>query len=125
MILFTNRRCGRCRKIREVFNLDAIGIEDIVLTDDNADGLAELAWRGLVEKAKLSLPILIDDHENIFLDLDEIIDRIACHARDVLISRFNEMPTVTATVSNGTQVKDVAGPDVPVGSCKDTSCAFT
>ena len=124
MILFTSRRCGRCKEIQEIFNLEAMGIEDVALTDDNADGLAELAWRGLVEKAKASLPILIDDHENAYLGLYEIADKISCRARDILISRFNDAAPATTHASNGTQANDVTGPDIPAGSCGDASCAF-
>jgi hypothetical protein len=111
-----------------------MGIEDVVLTDDNADGLAELAWRGLVEKAKLSLPILIDDHENVFLDLDEITDRIACRARDILTSRLNEAPLVEneKLQADGppvqpfkeTPIKEIAAPDFAPGPCEDGLCAF-
>lgn len=131
MILFTSRRCGRCKEIREVFNLDALDIEDVVLTDDNADGLAELAWHGLVEKAKLSLPILVDDDGNVWLDLTEIADRISCRAREVLAARFKE----ASRVENEKPQAD--GPPVPPfketstkgiaampGPCKDDLCAF-
>ncbi|MGB9712263.1 MAG: hypothetical protein ACP5J5_02775 [Dissulfurimicrobium sp.] len=115
MILFTSRRCGRCREIEDVFNLGAIGIENVVLTDDNAEGLAELAWLGLIEKARASLPILVDDNGLVCLDLGDIINNISRRARDVL----------TARLLSGQGGGDAAGSgNTRGGFCEDGLCIF-
>lgn len=88
MIFFTSRRCKRCRYIHEVFNLDMLDIEEVVLTDENADGLAELAWYGLIEEARRSLPIIIDDEGKAHTDQAEIVCALASRAKDMLAVRL-------------------------------------
>ena len=103
MIFFTGRGCKRCRGIHEVFNLDALDIKEVVLTGENADGLAELAWLGLVEEARRSLPIIIDDEDKVHTDLAEIVDVLTSRAKYMLASKLG-----------------LAGPSMD--SCEDGLC---
>jgi hypothetical protein len=61
MTLFTKVDCQKCHYIKEKFNLPALGIQEEILTEDNSEALAHLAWHELVETAQKELPILVLD----------------------------------------------------------------
>lgn len=67
MILFSTPTCEKCTYIKNKFNLKHLGVKVEELTDDNADGLALLAWHGLVKKAEEGLPILVNEKERIII----------------------------------------------------------
>ncbi len=61
MTLFTKKDCKLCDQIKQNFDLEAMQIKIEVLDNSNADALAHLAWHGLVETARKTLPILVLD----------------------------------------------------------------
>jgi hypothetical protein len=61
MTLFTKMDCQKCHYIKNQFNLEALGIREEVLGEENPDALAHLAWHELVEAAQKELPILVLD----------------------------------------------------------------
>ncbi|MBU1709391.1 MAG: hypothetical protein KKE17_05225 [Proteobacteria bacterium] len=66
MTLFTKRECVLCDRLKKQFDLSAMKVQVEVLDGDNADSLAHLAWHGLVDTARKTLPLLIlDDSSNV------------------------------------------------------------
>ena len=59
MILFTKPDCEKCHYITDKFDLEVLGIVQQVLTHDDANALAALAWYELVEVAEREMPILV------------------------------------------------------------------
>lgn len=76
MILFTSHNCLKCQLLNEVFNLNAAGIDEITISDDNVEALVELAWNGLIDEARKNLPILLDDKGRHITDMSEITQKI-------------------------------------------------
>ena len=60
-----------------------------MLTDTNVDALTELAWHGLIDQARKSLPILVDDNGNIITDIKRISKIIAERSIEVLTELNN------------------------------------
>jgi len=89
MKLFTTIKCPKCHKIKSIFNLEALGIKEYMLTDTNVDALTELAWHGLIDQARKSLPILVDDYGNIITDIKRITEMIAKRSIEVLAELNN------------------------------------
>ena len=79
MTLFTKTDCKLCDKLKKQFDLKAMDVHVEVLDNNDASALAHLAWHGLVEKARKTLPILVlDDSSSVddFLRIkDLLIDR--------------------------------------------------
>jgi len=67
MILFSTPACEKCSYIKKRFNLKSMGVRVEELTEDNAEGLALLAWHGLVKRAEEGLPILVIDSGKIVI----------------------------------------------------------
>ena len=66
MTLFTKPDCILCEQLKTQFDLAAMQVKVEVLDSENADPLAHLAWHGLVEAARKTLPILVlDDSSNV------------------------------------------------------------
>lgn len=61
MTLFTKDDCKLCQQLKDQFDLEAMQITIEVLGRDDAAALAHLAWHGLVETARKTLPILVLD----------------------------------------------------------------
>jgi len=61
MTLFTKDGCEKCDYVKENCNLDAFRINIEILSKENADALAHLAWHELVGVAQKTLPILVLD----------------------------------------------------------------
>ena len=76
MTLFTRNNCSLCEKIKSMFDLDAMEINIETLNNDDADALAHLAWHGLVEDARKSLPILVLDDSSPVRDVVQIKNRL-------------------------------------------------
>ena len=72
MTLFTKSLCSACQKIKEDFDLKALGIEVEELGHHNPDALAHLAWHELVETAEKCLPILVLNDSSAISDTEEI-----------------------------------------------------
>jgi hypothetical protein len=102
MTLFTKTNCQLCNNIKSRFDLTAMGINIETLTNDNANALAHLAWHGLVEDARKSLPILVLDDSSPVRDFVQIESR--------LIERSNKFGVDYQLETNTL--------------CKDGSCAL-
>ena len=61
MTLFTKDDCKLCQTLKDQFDLEAMQVNIEILGKDDADALAHLAWHGLVETARKTLPILVLD----------------------------------------------------------------
>lgn len=66
MTLFTKSGCEKCEYVKKSVDLKKLGIREEVLSPDNPDSLAHLAWHEMVAVAETQLPILIlDDSSSI------------------------------------------------------------
>ncbi len=64
--LFTKTGCEKCEYVKKSVDLKKLGILEEVLSPDNPDSLAHLAWHELVAVAETQLPILVlDDSSSI------------------------------------------------------------
>ena len=61
MTLFTKEGCEKCDYVKKSVDLKKLGVRVEVLSADNPDSLAHLAWHGLVRTAETQLPILVLD----------------------------------------------------------------
>jgi len=61
MTLFTKDDCLLCEQLKKQFDLAAMEVHIEVLNNNDAGALAHLAWHGLVETARKTLPILVLD----------------------------------------------------------------
>lgn len=61
MTLFTKPDCKKCDYIKDVVDLELLGVNVEELTIDNIEALAHLAWHELVSMAETTLPILVLD----------------------------------------------------------------
>ncbi|OGR04252.1 MAG: hypothetical protein A2511_03235 [Deltaproteobacteria bacterium RIFOXYD12_FULL_50_9] len=61
MTLFTKPDCILCEQLKNSFDLEAMQVNIEVLDSENAGPLAHLAWHGLIETARRTLPILVLD----------------------------------------------------------------
>ncbi len=66
MTLFTKEGCEKCEYVKKNVNLKKLGVQVEVLSPDNPDSLAHLAWHELVSVAETQLPILVlDDNSSL------------------------------------------------------------
>lgn len=61
MTLFTKLDCRLCEQLKSNFDLAALQVKVEVLDNNDAGALAHLAWHGLVDTARKSLPLLVLD----------------------------------------------------------------
>ena len=61
MTLFTKEGCEKCEYVKKSVDLKKLGILVEILSPDNPDSLAHLAWHELVNIAETQLPILVLD----------------------------------------------------------------
>jgi glutaredoxin 2 len=61
MTLFTKLDCRLCEQLKAKFDLAALQVKVEVLDNNDAGALAHLAWHGLVDTARKSLPVLVLD----------------------------------------------------------------
>jgi len=59
--LFTKEGCEKCEYVKKSVDLKKLGVQVEILSPDNPDSLAHLAWHGLVRVAETQLPILVLD----------------------------------------------------------------
>ncbi len=66
MTIFTKVGCEKCEYVKKSVDLEKLGVKEEVLSPDNPDSLAHLAWHELVAVAETQLPILVlDDSSSI------------------------------------------------------------
>jgi len=66
LTLFTKEGCAKCAYVKKNVDLKKLGIREEVLSPDNPDSLAHLAWHELVTVAVTQMPILVlDDNTSI------------------------------------------------------------
>lgn len=66
LTLFTKLGCEKCEYVKKSVDLKKLGVKEEVLSPDNPDSLAHLAWHELVAVAETQLPILVlDDSSSI------------------------------------------------------------
>ena len=61
MTLFTKDGCEKCEYVKKSVDLKKLGVREEILSPDNAESLAQLAWHELVSLAETQLPILVLD----------------------------------------------------------------
>jgi glutaredoxin len=61
MTLFTKPNCKKCDYVKEAVDLKKKGVNVEILTSNNVESLAHLAWHELVQTAETTLPILVLD----------------------------------------------------------------
>lgn len=61
MTLFTKEGCEKCEYVKRSVDLKNLGVRVEVLSADNPESLAHLAWHELVSVAETQLPILVMD----------------------------------------------------------------
>ncbi|MEW6218583.1 MAG: hypothetical protein AB1634_03500 [Thermodesulfobacteriota bacterium] len=81
MTLFTKDDCTLCKRITARFDLEAMGVAVEILDRNDAAALAHLAWHGLVEQARKSLPILVLDDSSSVVDYALIEAHLQSRAR--------------------------------------------
>jgi len=59
--LFTKEGCEKCDYVKKSVDLKKLGVRVEILSPDNPEALAHLAWHGLVRIAETQLPILVLD----------------------------------------------------------------
>jgi glutaredoxin 2 len=59
--LFTKEGCEKCDYVKKSVDLKKMGVQVEVLSPDDPESLAHLAWHGLVRTAETQLPILVLD----------------------------------------------------------------
>lgn len=72
MTLFTKPECKLCEQLKNNFDLKGMAVNVEVLDIGDAGALAHLAWHGLVETARKSLPILVLDDSSTVADFSTI-----------------------------------------------------
>ena len=72
MTLFTKPECKLCDQLKNKFDLEAMKVHVEVLDNGDAGALAHLAWHGLVETARKTLPILVLDDSSTVDDFSSI-----------------------------------------------------
>jgi len=59
--LFTKEGCEKCDYVKKSVDLKKLGVRVEILSADNPDSLAHLAWHGLVRIAETAAAILVLD----------------------------------------------------------------
>jgi len=93
MTLFTKLDCRLCEQLKKKFDLAAMQVKVEVLDNNDAGALAHLAWHGLVDTARKSLPLLVLDDCSAVIDYETIeghlmatADRRGIHYRGTTIA---------------------------------------
>ncbi|MDA8163568.1 MAG: hypothetical protein M0017_00855 [Desulfobacteraceae bacterium] len=81
MTLFTKTDCRLCDQLKKKFDLGTMGVKVEVLDGNDAGALAHLAWHGLVEAARKSLPLLVLDDSSSVIEYAHIERHLVDRAR--------------------------------------------
>ncbi len=104
MTLFTKLDCRLCEQLKKKFDLAAMQVNVEILDNNDAGALAHLAWHGLVDSARKTLPLLVLD------DCSAVTDYVTI-----------EQHLMTKSVQRGLRYRGLEL-DTPV--CEDGSCAM-
>lgn len=80
MTLFTRQNCTLCDQLKQQFDLNAMQVHIEELDNNNAAALAHLAWHGLVETARKTLPLLVLDDSSTVDEFSAITSHLASRA---------------------------------------------
>jgi glutaredoxin 2 len=80
MTLFTKDDCKLCDQLKKRFNLMAMEVKIEILGNNDAAALAHLAWHGLVDTARKSLPILVLDDSSTIAEFSTIENHLTQRA---------------------------------------------
>jgi hypothetical protein len=83
MTLFTKTDCRLCDLLKRKFDLTALQVKVEVLDGNDAGALAHLAWHGLVETARKSLPLLVLDDSSAVAEFGQIEGQLLGRAKAV------------------------------------------
>jgi hypothetical protein len=81
MTLFTKTDCRLCDQLKRKFDMGVLQVKVEVLDGNDAGALAHLAWHGLVEAARKSLPLLVLDDSSPVIDYPRIERHLIERAR--------------------------------------------
>jgi hypothetical protein len=76
MTLFTKLDCRLCEQLKKKFDLKAMQVQVEVLDNNDAGALAHLAWHGLVDSARKTLPLLVLDDCSAVTDFNIIEEHL-------------------------------------------------
>jgi hypothetical protein len=89
MTLFTKPECRLCDQLKSKFDLKGMDVSIEILDTGDAGALAHLAWHGLVETARKTLPILVLDDSSTVADFDDI-DRMLISRAEQCGVKYND-----------------------------------
>jgi hypothetical protein len=80
MTLFTKLDCRLCEQLKKKFDLAAMQVKVEILDNNDAGALAHLAWHGLVDSARKTLPLLVLDDCSAVTDYNIIEEHLVATA---------------------------------------------
>lgn len=80
MTLFTKIDCRLCAQLKTKFDLAAMQVKVEILDNNDAGALAHLAWHGLVDSARKTLPLLVLDDCSAVADYAAIEEHLVAMA---------------------------------------------
>jgi hypothetical protein len=101
MTLFTKPACRLCEQLKSRFDLQGMAVAVEVLEVGDAGALAHLAWHGLVEKARKSLPLLVLDDSSAVADFVTIEKLLISKAEQCGIKYAGAAPIVPLCDTGG------------------------
>lgn len=101
MTLFTKPECKLCEQLKSRFDLEAMQVHVEVLDTGDAGALAHLAWHGLVEAARKTLPLLVLDDSSTVDDFSGIEKQLITRA-DLFGIRYKGSTIVMPMCDTGT-----------------------
>ena len=90
MTLFTKEGCEKCEYVKSHVDLNRLGVRVEVLSPENPESLAHLAWHELVTLAETQLPILVLDDNSALTGAIRIRNYLSATADQRSTSRQNE-----------------------------------
>ncbi len=101
MTLFTKPDCRLCDQLKSKFDLKGMKVDIEVLDTGDAGALAHLAWHGLVEVARKTLPILVLDDSSTVEDFTDIESLLMSRA-DQCGLKYNDSTGAAILCETGT-----------------------
>jgi glutaredoxin len=101
MTLFTKPDCQLCAQLKSKFDLKGMDVNIEILDTGDAGALAHLAWHGLVETARKTLPILVLDDSSTVDDFTDIESLLMSRAEQCGL-KYNDSPGAAIVCKTGT-----------------------